>query len=210
MPVAVAKDGFGPDGRKKLKKAGVPTNFPLKGGDRAAEQDAERLRSEDLHAAGIRAILPGKDLGFRSNHGHGIGESQTGGIGEFKIVGQQLRIGGVDVHRAIQFQSAGVLVTDADFPRAGDFLFNREVALLRVAVAEVFRYRQGERQDGQRKTSRQIILIGKQGIGQQGIEALFVRQITQVGQAGGVQNTLKDGRAIQIAGAVEGRCCTPE
>src|SRR5450432_2753407 len=30
MPTAVAKDGLGPEGRKKLKKAGVPTNGPLK------------------------------------------------------------------------------------------------------------------------------------------------------------------------------------
>ena len=64
-----------------------------------------------------------------------------------------------------KFQSAGVLVTNTDFPRAGYFPFNRKVALLRVAVAEVFRYWQGERQDRQRKTSRQIILIGEQGIG---------------------------------------------
>src|ERR1700758_1739607 len=27
----VAKEGFGPDGRKKLKNAGVPTNFPSNG-----------------------------------------------------------------------------------------------------------------------------------------------------------------------------------
>src|ERR1700675_4968294 len=29
-PVAAAKEGFGPDGRKKLKNAGVPTNCPLR------------------------------------------------------------------------------------------------------------------------------------------------------------------------------------
>ncbi len=75
-------------------------------------------------------MRPGKKRCVGSDDGNGIGESQTGGIGEFQIIGQQLRVGGVYVHRAIQIHAPGVLIADADFPGAGDFSLNRKIALL--------------------------------------------------------------------------------
>ncbi len=164
MPTAVANDGLGPDGRKKLKNAGVPTNCPLKAATAAAEQNAESLRGDDVHATSSGAVGSGSERCGGSDDGDGIGEAQAGGVSEKQIVGEQLRIGGVDIHGAIQLEAASVLVACADFPGAGDFLFDGEIALLRVAVAKVFCDRQSERQDGQRETSLKIILIGEEGI----------------------------------------------
>src|ERR1700722_12236776 len=108
-----------------------------------------------------------------SDDGHGIRESQTGGVGEFQIIGKQLWVGGIYVHWAIQSQAACVLIADADFPRAGDFAFDRKIALLGVGELEIFRDWKRERQDGKRKSRGKIILIGEERIGQQGIEALL-------------------------------------
>ena len=164
MPVAVAKDGFGPDGRKKLKNAGVPTNFPSKEASGQPTRRPEPAAQPHARRRYSGPFCPGAKPEPAATTVTGLVNPRPAASAFCRLVASNYWIGGVDVHRTIEFQSAGVLVTDADFPRAGDFPFNGEVALLRVAEAEVFRYRQGEGQNRQRKTSRQIILIGKQGI----------------------------------------------
>src|ERR1700680_5061877 len=97
-----------------------------------------------------------------SYDGDGIRESQTGGVGEFQIIGKQLWVSRVYVHWPIQIHAAGVLIADADFPGAGDFSLNRKIALLGVGELEIFRDRKSERQDGKRESRGQIILIGEE------------------------------------------------
>jgi len=64
-----------------------------------------------------------------------------------------LRIGGVDVDGAMQVQAAGELVADTEFPGAGDFTLDCEVALLGVPVLEIAPDGQGEGKNRQREAS---------------------------------------------------------
>src|SRR6202030_789440 len=100
--VAAASGGcerrIGPRPAEEVKKCRRANKFSVESGDRASEQHAERLRGDDLHAAGVRSICSGGKTRGRSDDGQGIGESQTGGVGEFEIVGEQLWVGGIYVH----------------------------------------------------------------------------------------------------------------
>ena len=61
------------------------------------------------------------------------------------ILIQQLRIGGIDVYRAIQIRTASVLVANADGPEgAGELTFDGQVPLLRVTIFEIRRHGQCE------------------------------------------------------------------
>src|SRR5438552_934555 len=137
----------------------------------------------------------------RRNYGHRTGESEACRRGVREILGQQLRVGGIDVDWPVEMQAPGVLIADADLPRAGDLPLDGQVALLGVAELEIFRYRQNERKNGQRETRGQIILIGEQGIRKERIEALLVKQVAHVGQ--GIQGALENGGAVEIGRRVQ-------
>ena len=64
-----------------------------------------------------------------------------------------------------------------------------KISLLRVPELEILRHRQHERQNRQRKSRRQIILVRKQGIRRKRIEPLLVRQISHARQR--VQHALE-------------------
>ena len=136
-----------------------------------------------------------------SDDGDGIREAQTGGVGEFEIGSEQLRVGGIYVYGAIQMQAAGVLIADADFPGAGNFALNRQIALLGVREFEIFRDGKSEGQDRERESRGEIILVGEKRTGKERIETLLVRQISHVGES--VQDTLENGRTVQIIGRIE-------
>src|SRR6266404_3764344 len=101
----------------------------------------------------------------------------------------------------MEVQAAGVLVANAEFPGAGDFTFDGEVALLCITVLEIARDGQGEGENGQREASGQIILIGKERTGGERIKALLVRKIKHAGQL--VQDALENRGAIQIGGLIQ-------
>src|SRR4029077_20862874 len=101
----------------------------------------------------------------------------------------------------MQMQAAGVLVAEAEFPGAGDFMFDGEIALLRVAILELGGNGQGERENGKRETRGQIILVGKKRTGSERIEALLTREIEHVGQR--VQNALENRGTVEIGGRIE-------
>ena len=98
-------------------------------------------------------------------------------------------------------QSPSPLVTEAEFPGAGDFTLDGEIRLVRVAVDEVLPQRKCERQNGQRESRAQVILIGKERTGGERIKALLVRKIEHAGQL--VQDALENRGAIQIGGLVQ-------
>src|ERR1700704_4151127 len=101
----------------------------------------------------------------------------------------------------MEMQAAGVLVADAEFPGAGYFAFDGEVALLRVTVLEIARDGQGEGKNGQREASGQIILIGEERTGGERIKALLVRKIEHTWQL--IQDALENCGAVQIGGLVQ-------
>ncbi len=90
-------------------------------------------------------------------------------------------------------QSASPLVAQAEFPGAGNFPFDGEIGLLCVPILEIARDGQGERQDGQREAGRQIVLVGEERTGSEGIEALLIGEVEHIGQR--VQHALEDGGA---------------
>ena len=65
---------------EEIKEGRRADKFSVERWVRAANQEAQRLRREHMHAAGIGAILSGGHVGTGSDHGHRIAESQTSGI----------------------------------------------------------------------------------------------------------------------------------
>src|ERR1700724_2352294 len=100
----------------------------------------------------------------------------------------------------MQMQAAGVLIAEAEFPGAGDFAFDGEIALLRVTVFKIGGYGQSERKDGLREASGQIVLVGKKRARGERIEALLIGEIEHVGKS--VEDALKNAGAIEIGGDV--------
>src|SRR5207302_9730942 len=98
-------------------------------------------------------------------------------------------------------QSPSPLVTEAEFPGAGDFTLDGEISRVRVAGDEVLPQRKCERQNGQRESRAQVILIGKERTGRKRIEALLIGQIKHVWER--VQHALENGRAIEVRRRVQ-------
>src|SRR5271156_590746 len=104
--------------------------------------------------------------------------------------------------------SARVLITHADFPRAGDFPLNGQVGLIGIGILEIAGYGQGERQNRQRESCGQVVLVRKKRTWQEWIKALLIGLIPQAGQS--IQHALENrgtvqiGRRIQTAAAGRG------
>src|SRR6202521_2863322 len=74
---------------------------------------------------------------------------------------QEFGIRRIHVLWPVQVQSTSPLVTEAEFPGSSNLPSNREVRLVRVTVDEMSPHGKRERQDGNRKSSIEIVLICK-------------------------------------------------
>src|SRR5437016_11913986 len=83
----------------------------------------------------------------RNSDGRRVTDPEPRGSGVTRVQRQEMGIRGIAVLRAVQVQSAGPLVTEAEFPRAGKFTLDGEIRLMRVAVDEVSSQGKGERQN---------------------------------------------------------------
>ena len=92
-------------------------------------------------------------------HEHWICKAEARRIRVQHVVGEELRIGGVDILRPVEVQTTRPLVTGAELPVAGNHMFDGEVSLLRIAILEILRHGQREGKNGQRKTGGQIVLV---------------------------------------------------
>src|SRR5690348_9730509 len=94
-----------------------------------------------------------------------------------------------------------VLVAHTDFPGACDLAFNRQIGLLRNSKFEIPGDRKDERQDGQRKSRSDVILICKKRTSRERIKSLLIWKVEHVRQL--IQSALEKRRAIQIGRAVQ-------
>src|SRR5256885_12342666 len=150
---------------------------------RAAEQRTKDSRNSSRSRDRYAASRGGRQhVRARRDHGHWVREFQASNVCVQQIVREQDWIGRIDVNGAIEVQAAGVLIARTDFPRAGDLAFDRQVALLGVAVLKLRAERQREGKNRQWKAARQVILVREDRSGSQGIEALVLRIVKHIGQ----------------------------
>src|SRR5690242_14024014 len=95
----------------------------------------------------------------------------------------------------------GILVAHTDFPGAGDLAFNRQIALLCNSKFEIPGDRKHERQNGQRKSRGDVVLICKKRSRCERIKSLLIWKVEHVRQL--IQSALEKRRAIQIGRAVQ-------
>ncbi len=86
-------------------------------------------------------------------------------------------------------------IADAELVVAAELMLNRQVTLLGVGILEVPRYGQRKGQEGYREAGLEEVLVVEEGA-VFGIESLLVRQVSDAGDARGVQDALKDGCAV--------------
>src|ERR1700690_2203613 len=67
-----------------------------------------------------------------------------------------------------------IVVSDADLPILGDFVLDGQIGLLREGVLKIFRDGNCEREQRERKSRRQEILIREQGVCLERIEPLLI------------------------------------
>src|SRR5882762_3358659 len=86
----------------------------------------------------------------RNNNRQRIADGQPGSGGVKRVLREELGICGIDILWPVQVQSASPLVTETEFPGAGDFALDSEIRLMRVSVDETFRQRERKRKNWQR------------------------------------------------------------
>src|SRR5260221_575621 len=173
--MALVIDGVGALEEREARILGLERRLQVRGivngmRVRVAGEQLEGTR-EALGEIKDQGVVPGVGVGERGIDAV-AGSDESGGDGVSVVTGNQFRICRVDVDGAMQMQAAGVLIAEAEFPGAGDFTFDCEIALLRVTVLEIARDGQSEGKNGQREASGQIVLIGKERTGRERIEAL--------------------------------------
>src|SRR5256885_800085 len=171
---------------EKIEKCGRADKLSIERRERAraaeerTKDSGNSARSRDRYAAsrgGRQHVRAGRDHGYR------VREFQASKVCVQQIVRKQDRIGRIDVNGAIEVQAARVLIARTDFPRTGNFAFDRQVALLRVAVLKLRAERECKGKNRQREAARQVILIREDRSGSQGIEALVLRIVKHIGQS---------------------------
>src|SRR6202030_2736225 len=136
------------------------------------------------------------DVAGGDGDGNRIRDGDTRSAGVKGILSQELRIGGVDVNRAMHVQAASVLIAEAEFPGAGDFAFDGEIGLLGVPVFEICGDGQREGKNWQREAGGQIVLVGEERTGSERIEALLIWEKEHVGER--VQDALENRGAVEV------------
>src|SRR5713101_2032055 len=132
-----------------------------------------------------------------------VADAKPRSCGVERVLREQMGIRGINVLRPVQVQTACPLVTEAEFPGAGDFALDRQIRLVCVTVDEVFPQRKRKRKNGKRKSRGQVILVGKERTGSKRIEALLTGQVKHVRK--GVQRALENGTAVEIRRRIETR-----
>src|SRR6266851_8946738 len=140
---------------------------------------------ENAGNCGIKSAAGGGRRGRDAGHGgadgkratYGAAEARQVAIGEIDV--EQLGIGGIQVLRPVQMQATGPLVADAEFPGARDLAFDSEIGLVGVTIDKFPAHGKSERENGERESCSNVVLIGEERAGSEGIKTLMVRRVAQ-------------------------------
>src|SRR5579872_3686201 len=97
-----------------------------------------------------------------------------------------------------------VVIADADFQVFRELVLDGEICLLAERVLEALLDRDGERQERERKSGGEEILVREERIGLKGIEALLAGFVAHGGKGSGTAGEIACEQALENIGGVEG------